>query len=98
MLTWSVVVVGSADNFVRPLVIGRSASVHPTLIFLAVFGGLASVGLSGLLIGPMLMATLLALLQLYEESRVALGSGADETQPGTGGGPPPPVTPTPEST
>lgn len=68
VLAWSVVVVGSADNFLRPLVIGRSASVHPTLIFLAVFGGIASFGLSGLLIGPMLMATLLALLQLYEES------------------------------
>jgi predicted PurR-regulated permease PerM len=96
VLAWSILVVGSADNFVRPLVIGRSASVHPTLIFLAVFGGLATLGLSGLLIGPMLMATLLALLQLYEESLGAGGPGGEASIPGTGGVPP--VTPTPDTT
>lgn len=64
---WSVLVVGSVDNVVRPLVIGRSANIHPTLVFLAVVGGLTSLGLSGLLIGPMLMGVVLALLELYEQ-------------------------------
>ena len=64
---WSMLVVGSVDNFVRPLVIGRSANIHPTLVFLAVVGGLTSLGLSGLLIGPMLMGVVLALLELYEK-------------------------------
>ncbi len=63
---WSVLVVGSVDNFVRPFVIGRSANIHPTLVFLAVIGGLTSLGLSGLLIGPLLMGVVLALLELYE--------------------------------
>ncbi len=63
---WSMLVVGSVDNVVRPLVIGRSANIHPTLVFLAVVGGLTSLGLSGLLIGPMLMGVVLALLELYE--------------------------------
>ena len=37
--------------------------MHPVLIFLSVFGGLLSLGVSGILIGPMLMATFLALLE-----------------------------------
>jgi predicted PurR-regulated permease PerM len=60
---WSLVVVSSVDNVVRPLVIGQAANVHPVLIFLSVFGGLLSLGVSGILIGPMLMATFLALLE-----------------------------------
>lgn len=74
---WSLLVVSSVDNVVRPLVIGQAAKVHPAMIFLAVFGGLATLGVSGLLVGPMLMATMLALLEQYEEQQAR----AEETPP-----------------
>jgi predicted PurR-regulated permease PerM len=74
IVAWSVVIVGTADNIVRPLVIGSAAQLHPLLVFLAVFGGLLTLGVSGLLVGPMLVATLLALLSLHEEERSASGA------------------------
>jgi predicted PurR-regulated permease PerM len=79
---WSLVVVSSVDNVVRPLVIGQAANVHPVLVFLSVFGGLLSLGVAGILIGPMLMAALLALLEVPPEAP----AGKDAGHPGSTGG------------
>ncbi len=70
MLIWCVFVVGTIDNVIRPLIIGETSQLHPLLVFLAVFGGILTLGVSGLLVGPMLVATLLALLSLYEQDLV----------------------------
>lgn len=45
-------VVGVADNFIRPLVIKGSANLHPLLAFIAAFGGLQMLGVSGVFLGP----------------------------------------------
>jgi predicted PurR-regulated permease PerM len=51
-----VLIVGSADNVVRPLVASNSAHLHPLLVLLAIFGGLAALGPSGVFFGPILAA------------------------------------------
>jgi predicted PurR-regulated permease PerM len=43
------------------------SGTHPLLVFLAVFGGLAWMGLPGLLVGPVVVALFLALCEIYEE-------------------------------
>jgi predicted PurR-regulated permease PerM len=64
---WSLLLTGTVDNFVKPLLVRGRSNVPAVLIFLGVFGGLRVFGLLGVLIGPVLMATLLALFKIYED-------------------------------
>lgn len=64
MFVWGAVFVGSIDNFLRPILIRRSGSEHiPFLLVLfGVLGGLASFGLLGLLLGPVVLSVSYTLL------------------------------------
>jgi predicted PurR-regulated permease PerM len=59
-------VVGVVDNLVRPLLGRHGLEVHPLLSFLAIFGGLATFGISGLYLGPLFVALFLAVVRIYE--------------------------------
>lgn len=54
------------DNYLRPRLIGKDAAMHPLLVFFSTLGGLAIFGVSGFLIGPIIMALFLSLLTIYE--------------------------------
>ena len=66
-------VVSTVDNLLRPLIIHGRAAVHPVLVFLAVFGGLTSLGPMGLIYGPLLAACLTEVVRIYREE---VGPGA----------------------
>ena len=55
LLVWSLVV-GTMDNFLRPVLIRRGADLPLLLVFAGVLGGLMSFGLVGLFIGPVVLA------------------------------------------
>jgi len=61
MLVYGLVVISSADNFVKPLLISRSANLSILLIALGVFGGVLAFGFIGIFLGPTLLALGLAL-------------------------------------
>ena len=52
---WGLVVIGGADNVVRPLLIGKGTDAPMALIFLGVIGGVLAFGFLGLFIGPTLL-------------------------------------------
>jgi len=56
VLAWSVIVVSSVDNFIKPLVIGRSSDLPFVLIFIGILGGVMQFGPLGIFIGPTLLA------------------------------------------
>ncbi|GDX79287.1 hypothetical protein LBMAG42_10980 [Deltaproteobacteria bacterium] len=64
---WSIGLTGTVDNLVKPLIVRGRSDMPTLLVFLGVFGGLTTFGVIGLLVGPVLMALLLALLHIYEE-------------------------------
>jgi len=55
------------DNLVRPLLIGRHMTLHPLLVLLGILGGIASLGPSGLLVGPLVLALAVAVLEIYRK-------------------------------
>lgn len=61
MLLWSLLV-GTMDNFMRPLLIKKGADLPLLLIFAGVIGGLLGFGLIGLFVGPVLLAVTYTLL------------------------------------
>ncbi len=64
--------VAQLDNFVRPLFMRGRTNVHPLLIFLAVFGGMAWMGVAGVLAGPVVVVLFLAMYTIYVEDYLGL--------------------------
>ena len=54
------VLIGSVDNVLRPILIGRRTKMPDFLVLVATLGGLASFGFNGLLIGPVAAALFLS--------------------------------------
>lgn len=67
LLGWGAGVVGTADNFIRPLVISDQIRLHPLYVFFALLGGVQAFGISGLFLGPMTFALAQAVFTLIKE-------------------------------
>lgn len=61
VMVWGICVVSTADNVIRPLVISGATQIPFLLIMFGVLGGLASFGMVGLFVGPVILAVLLAI-------------------------------------
>jgi predicted PurR-regulated permease PerM len=66
---WGLVVVTSADNFIRPFFISGRAQITTLPVFLGLAGGVSAFGPIGMVLGPVIVALVLALLRFAEESR-----------------------------
>jgi predicted PurR-regulated permease PerM len=76
---WGVLVIGLADNFLRPIIVGQDSKIHELLIFFAMIGGLTIFGLAGLILGPVLIGLLLSVLHIYKKAfRRLLEAGVDQ--------------------
>jgi predicted PurR-regulated permease PerM len=56
MMLCGLFVIGSIDNILRPILIGRDTKMPDFLVLVTTLGGLASFGFNGLLIGPVVAA------------------------------------------
>jgi len=59
---YGALIVSTVDNVLRPILISGSTSIPFMLVFLGVLGGLASLGLLGMFVGPVLLAVGFGLL------------------------------------
>ena len=55
------------EYWLKPLLVGRRAQMHPLLVFLSLIGGAVVFGAVGLLLGPLTMTALLTLTGIYRE-------------------------------
>ncbi|MFO1407606.1 MAG: AI-2E family transporter [Steroidobacteraceae bacterium] len=67
LAAWSVIVVGSVDNFLRPLLISGRAELPTLAVFVGVMGGLSAFGFIGLFVGPIVLGLLVALFRFENE-------------------------------
>ena len=61
----SIVLVGSIDNVLKPLLIEGKAKMHTVLIFFSILGGISYFGIVGMIAGPIVVALGLTFLDLY---------------------------------
>jgi predicted PurR-regulated permease PerM len=64
LLVWTVIV-GTMDNFLRPLLIKQGADLPLLLILAGVIGGLLAFGLVGIFVGPVVLAVSYTLLEAW---------------------------------
>ena len=69
LLVWSLALVGTIDNVLKPLVVSGRAQISTLPVFLGLMGGLSAFGAIGMVLGPVIVALMIALLQFAEESR-----------------------------
>lgn len=84
LLVWSLVV-GTMDNFLRPVLIRRGADLPLLLIFAGVIGGLIAFGIVGIFVGPVVLAVAYTLLDSWiaadsDGHPAPLDSGAEARQ------------------
>ncbi|MCF1427258.1 MAG: AI-2E family transporter [Shewanella sp.] len=66
LVVWGIVVIGSIDNFLRPLLMQGNSGMNTLILFFSLLGGLQLFGLIGLIYGPIIFAVTLVLFHLYE--------------------------------
>jgi predicted PurR-regulated permease PerM len=62
MAVWGVLLVSTADNVLRPILIGGTTRIPFLLVFFGVLGGLMAFGVLGLFVGPVLLSVTFALI------------------------------------
>jgi predicted PurR-regulated permease PerM len=72
LAVYGVAVIAMVDNYARPLVIDQRAHLNPAIILLGVFGGIYSVGFTGLFVGPIVIGVLAATLETFREDYDAM--------------------------
>lgn len=65
IIAMSLIVVSNIDNLIRPRLVGSHAQLHDLVIFFAVLGGLTTFGVLGVIVGPVLAAFFVVLLEMY---------------------------------
>jgi len=65
LLIWGAGLVSMADNIIKPLVMRGKVNVHPVLLALAIVGGSMWLGAIGFIVGPVIVALMLAMIKIY---------------------------------
>jgi predicted PurR-regulated permease PerM len=79
LTAWGVLVVGAIDNVLSPRLVGKRACMHELLIFFGVLGGIDVFGVIGVVLGPVLVAVTLALLEMVRQANRPASTGREET-------------------
>ena len=72
LVAWGTLVIASADNFLRPRLVGGKTRLHELLVFFSVVGGLKVFGILGIVVGPVVVAITLALLDVFRNAEQPL--------------------------
>lgn len=63
------IVIGSVDNFLRPILVGADTKMPDYVILIATLGGLSMMGINGLIAGPVIAAMFIASWEIFTASR-----------------------------
>ena len=65
LLAWCAVVVGTIDNMLRPILVGKDTKIPDLLILVGTLGGLFLFGPIGFIVGPIVCGLFLTVWEIY---------------------------------
>lgn len=71
LIAFGVLAIGLVDNILRPILVGRSTRMPDYLVLISTLGGIAALGISGFVTGPLVAAMFLAVWDVVATSRAA---------------------------
>jgi len=63
-------IASTLDNFLRPIFISKMTKMHPALILIGMIGGFFLFGILGFILGPLIIAYLLIVLEIYRNKKI----------------------------
>lgn len=57
------------DNFLRPIIVSKMTKIHSSVILVGMVGGLFLFGILGIILGPLILAYVLVILELYRKKK-----------------------------
>lgn len=68
---YSILIVSTIDNFLRPYIIARRVKAHSLIILLGMIGGTIVFGVLGLILGPLILQYTILFLEAYKNKALA---------------------------
>jgi len=66
VLVFGGLVVSSVDNFLKPIIIGGKVKLSTLFLVLTIFGSLSVFGITGIILGPILLAIFMSFIDIYK--------------------------------
>lgn len=70
LIIFGTLVIGLVDNFLRPILVGKDTKMPNFVVLISTLGGIATFGLNGLVIGPVIAAMFIAAWDIFSASRL----------------------------
>ena len=67
LILWGVLVMTALTSLLYPKLVGERLRLHTFLVFIALIGGLAAFGLIGAIVGPLILALTVELLEIWRK-------------------------------
>ena len=75
---WGGGVIGTIDNVLRPRFVGQKTRMHELVVLFSVLGGLKVFGMLGIVVGPVVVAITMALIDVLRQAKVTTESENEE--------------------
>ncbi|MDP3165315.1 AI-2E family transporter [Hydrogenophaga sp.] len=72
LVAYGVLIIGLADNVLRPLLVGKDTGMPDYLVLITTLGGIAVMGINGFVIGPTIAAMFVAVWHIQTTTRPAI--------------------------
>jgi predicted PurR-regulated permease PerM len=69
LLVFGALVIGLVDNILRPLLVGQDTKMPDFIVLISTLGGLATFGLNGFVVGPVIAAMFIAAWDIFSETK-----------------------------
>ena len=81
LVLWGGLLVGSIDNFIRPLFVSRGGALPLLLVLIGILGGAMAFGFIGIFLGPTILAILHALMREWSPGEYLRQTGGGNLPP-----------------
>jgi predicted PurR-regulated permease PerM len=69
---YGAIVISWIDNVVRSLIVSKKTNINSGIVLISMFGGLMVFGFFGIFIGPLIIAYLILLLDIYKDKKLKI--------------------------
>lgn len=74
MIAFGTLIIGLADNFLRPILAGKDTKMPDYVVLISTLGGIAPFGLNGFVIGPVIAAVFIAAWDIFRDGSPQVAS------------------------
>jgi predicted PurR-regulated permease PerM len=67
LILWGALIISTIDNFLRPKLIKNQTKLHELFVFFSVLGGMRVFGLLGIILGPVVLAITIGLINTFSQ-------------------------------